>query len=179
MARLHLERAIKLAPDKPGPRFGLGSACAALGEHRAAIAAFSELHRINRSIASVALRIADSHMALKEPEQALRVLHQAVRRSRNAAVIHKRIGDIYVSLGRYAPAVEEYRAAVLNRPETIENDPELKSLLESGGDPELLAKKIQQKLASAEEEWEAGGAETGLHRPHRFRWLWEGLGQAS
>jgi tetratricopeptide (TPR) repeat protein len=176
-ARSHFERAIKAAPDKAGPQLGYAVACAALGEHRVAIEAFTKAQGMNPNL-PLALRIADSHVALKQPEDALRVLHQAAQRSRNPAVVHKRIGDIYVSMGRYAQAVEEYRAAVLHQPEIVERDPELKSLLEGGGNPELLARNVQEKLAAIPDEPDGGTGDARSSRLRRFGRMRAGLRQA-
>ncbi len=166
-ARAQFERALDLDPDKFGPQFGYGIALASLGEHREALAAFAAAQRLQRNFAPIALWMADSHLALRQPEEALRVLHQAARRSRSPAGLHKRIGDIYVLLGRYVQAVDQYRATVLHKPETVDNDPELRSLLEGGGNPEILARKVQEKLASLSNERDARTADPSS-RPRQF-----------
>ncbi len=167
-ARDLFHQAAQLVPDKPGPHLGCGVACSQLGDHRAAIESFTEAQKLSPQFSSVTLRIVDEHMALQEPEEALRILRQAAKRTRNGAVVHKRIGDIYLSLGRYTHAVEEYRAAVLHKPESVEQDPELRTLLEAGGNPEPLARQVQAKLAVLVDEPEIDVASLGLGRQDRF-----------
>jgi tetratricopeptide (TPR) repeat protein len=169
-AKARFERAAQLVPDKAPVQIGLGRALAALGEHRKAIAAFKAALRLNPRLPSVALAMSDSHVALGEFEEALRVLHDPARRSRRSAVVHRRIGDIYVAMGRFVQAIEEYRAAVLNQPDGREIDPELRALLESGGNPEPIAKQIKEKLAAMAQarRSEEGGQPLRERRRARF-----------
>ena len=107
--------------------------------------------------------IADCLINLGQPEEALKSLRQGLRRNRRPGVVHKRLGDVLVSLARFKEAIEEYRATVLRQPTLREKQPELMPLLEKAHDPEqdleALAKQIQGMLASiaAQRRAERGG----------------------
>jgi tetratricopeptide (TPR) repeat protein len=89
---------------------------------------------------------------LGQPDEALKSLRQALRRSRRPGVVHKRLGDLLMNLGRHQEAIEEYRATVLRRPELAKKQPELISLIEKAQRPgenlEPLAEQIRDKMAS-------------------------------
>ena len=56
--------------------------------------------------------------------------------------------DLPGRFGCVVKAVEEYRAAVLKQPELTEKDAELRSLLEGGGDPHVIATTVQERLST-------------------------------
>jgi tetratricopeptide (TPR) repeat protein len=173
-AKICFGRAATIAPDKPAVQFGLGATLAALGEHEAAIKAFSEANRLNPGQPSTVICIANSYEALGRPQEALQALHNALRRNRRSAPLHKKIGDIYVSLGRYSEAVEEYRASVLNRREGPPPSAELTAALEAGGSPETVAKRVQEIMTAESRERRA---DRGGQRAGRFaRRMGMGLG---
>ena len=91
------------------------------------------------------MMIAGVQIELGQPEEALKSLRQALRNSRRPALVHMRLGDLLTTLGKYTEAVEEFRAAVLSRPELREKQPELVSLIDKaqapGENPEPLAKR--------------------------------------
>ena len=66
-------------------------------------------------------------------------------------MIHKRIGDILMTMRRYREAIESYHAVVLNQRDLGEKGTEIISLIEksqSAQDPEALAKEIQNAIVS-------------------------------
>jgi tetratricopeptide (TPR) repeat protein len=97
------------------------------------------------------MMIAECHIKMGNPEKALKSLRQALRRTRQPGVVHKRLGDLLTTLGKYIEAVEEYRMALLHQPEFREKQPELVSLIDKaqtlGENQEPLAKQIQAMLA--------------------------------
>jgi Tfp pilus assembly protein PilF len=112
--------------------------------------------------------IANSYLALEKPDDALRILHDAARRSRRSSALHQKIADIYVSQGRYVEAVEQYRAAVLNQRDASDTDPELKAILEGGGRPEDVAKRAQEIMAAAPPKRRRGAQASAGPRNRRF-----------
>jgi tetratricopeptide (TPR) repeat protein len=96
--------------------------------------------------------IADCQVKLGQPEEALQSLQQALYRSREPGAVHQQLGDVLMSLEKYTEAIEEYRAAVLRRPELREGQPELMGLVEKAQapdqSPEVLGKQIQAIMAS-------------------------------
>jgi tetratricopeptide (TPR) repeat protein len=98
------------------------------------------------------MMMADCQVKLGQPEEALQSLRQALYRSRQPGVVHQRLGDVLMSLEKFPEAIEEYRAAVLRRPELRERQPELMGLVEKAQAPHqspgVLAKQIQAIMAS-------------------------------
>lgn len=164
-ARPLLERAVAQAPAKAGMHRALGAALSGLGDHKAALVCLREAQRLSKNpSSSVANSIADCHIALGQPETALKVLQEAVRRSRTKGVVYKRIGDVLLSMGRFKEALESYQAAVLGQPKFVEEDASLKALISEEGEPEDLAKSIQAKLASLMETRRADATASGRRR---------------
>lgn len=153
IARPILEEAVRLAPDNSAPRLALAAVLKGLGDHEKALAVLQEAQKLNsKNPSSVAMMIADCQIKLGHPEEALKSLREALRRTRRPGVLHKRLGDVLMMLGRYSDAIEEYHAALLSQPELGEQQPELRSLIEKaqtpGEDAEPLAKQIQTMMAS-------------------------------
>ncbi len=157
-ARPLLEKAVQLAPDKRAPRLVLGVALKGLGHYAEALAAFKEAQQLRTDSgspmipSSLAMMIADCEIQMGQPEEALKSLRQALRTGRQPAFLHKRVGDVLMTLERYREAIEEYRAAVMREEDLEQKQPELRPLIEQadtpGQDPEPLARQIQTMLAS-------------------------------
>ncbi len=107
-ARDCFERAVRAAPDQAITHFGLGLTFAEMGDHESAVAALTKSYSLNPRQPSAVVSIANSYLALEKPDDALRILHDAARRSRRSSALHQKIADIYVSQGRYVEAVEQY-----------------------------------------------------------------------
>jgi tetratricopeptide (TPR) repeat protein len=153
VARPLFEQAIRLAPDKSAPRVALAAVLKGVGDHDKALAVLEEAQKLSSNNPSmVSMMVADCQIKLGRPEEAFKSLRQALRGGRNPGVLHKRLGDVLITLGKYRDAIDEYRAALLRQPELAEQQPALRSLMEKaqtpGGDPEALAKEVQGLIAS-------------------------------
>ena len=152
-ARPVLEEAVRLAPDKAAPRLALGAVLKGLGDQEQALAVLREAQKLNsKNPSTITMMIADCQIKLGQPEEALKSLRQALRRGRRPGVLHKRLGDVLMTLERHREAIEEYRAAFLHQPQLAEQQPALRALMEKaqspGEDLEQLAKQIQTTMAS-------------------------------
>jgi tetratricopeptide (TPR) repeat protein len=144
--------AARLAPDKAAPQLALAAALKEVGEVEQALLVLRETQKLPSAPPSVAMMIAECQVKLGLPEEALQSLRQGLYRSRQPGVVHQRLGDVLISLEKFPEAIEEYRAAVLRRPELRERQPELIGLIEKAQapdqSPEVLAKQIQAIMAS-------------------------------
>jgi tetratricopeptide (TPR) repeat protein len=130
----------------------LATALKEIGEIEQALLVLREAQKLPSAQSSAAMMIADCQVKLGQPEEALQSLRQALYRSRQPGVVHQRLGDVLMSLEKFPEAIEEYRAAVLRRPELREGQLELMGLVEKAQapdqSPEVLGKQIQAIMAS-------------------------------
>jgi len=165
-----LRKSVEQKGDR-APRYAaLGEALRAQGKTEAALAAYQAGLATKPTSQVLTLGLASCHMDLGQPEEAVKVLRAALRKSRWGMLLHKRLGDVFVKTGAYGQAVEEYRAAVIGAPEFAQKHPQLLALLDDDGDPETIARKAETYLAeTAKTQRESGGMRERLQTRLRNR----------
>ncbi len=118
-ARLHLDRALRLAPDDADSLFALARACAAAGEHLRAVGALDRLRTLRQrsgdrsGAADLALEAgAIWDERLGHVENALLRYREAAELGPRAAEAHRLAAGCAERLGRWAEAADHHAAAL-------------------------------------------------------------------
>ncbi|WP_029349944.1 tetratricopeptide repeat protein [Bosea sp. 117] len=170
IAQALLEEACDVSPGTASLHYALGGVRLALKDQVGALAAFEEARRLKPQLTAAGVRAADCLVALGRKDEALKLLGDLSRRGRQPALIHQRLGDLYLSTDRYSHAVEEYRAAVFNNPELQEQHPELAALIDSTDGDATVARQFEACFAKIKlpvEDDSASADRQGLFRGNR------------
>ena len=147
-ARDALEKAAKIAPDKPPIQQALAAAHAGMGDHEAASAIYDQALELDprnpRAIVGAAL----ARSAQGKHNDALELLRGVGRMGARFPPIQKALGDVYVAAGRHQDAVDAFRAMILNSPRMADNAPDLVKMAnrDEVKDAEAFAKELQEAL---------------------------------
>jgi tetratricopeptide (TPR) repeat protein len=107
-----LERAAGLRPDAADVQEQLGKAYAAVGDHERAAACFDRVRVLAPGDPGGYLLLVRAQLNRKQPEAALPVITEALRRFPNHALTHLFAGWVYSELGRADEAAAENRRAL-------------------------------------------------------------------
>lgn len=106
-ARIAFEQTLALAPGQPEAELGLADALQKTGQHQAAVAHY----RAAPSSLPVTLGLARSLTALRQLEEARKVLEAELGRTTRDAALHQELARVYARLGLADQAAEQARLA--------------------------------------------------------------------
>lgn len=112
-------RAHAAAPAEPSPLIKLGSALYQLGSYREAAGAYRSVLQIDPKNGQAARGLANAHLAMNEPEQALPFLEIALAAADTPANRNS-MGVALDMAGRHAEAQASYRAGLLAAPDDLD-----------------------------------------------------------
>jgi tetratricopeptide (TPR) repeat protein len=152
LAREYAETARAVDPQSPDAAYVLGTIEHALGQTDSAISRFHEASQLDPKRPAFALAEAELLVERGRAQQAEDLLNASVARMPGSAEVYSALGDVQITLERYAKAAESYHIALRLDPSRKEVKPRLASALFFAGAYDA-AEPILAELVRSEPEF--------------------------